>query len=119
MTFQSIRHAQQRVWPAVQKSLVLVRAQRDAVRNDRHPSKSAEARAKIPWNRVVANETVWALAKDDMLATEEQAAVVAAARAWVTTWEEDGLSSMDEQERALYDAVQALAGSLRDMSDVG
>lgn len=110
MTFQTIRSAQQAIWPAVQESLGIIRAQRHAVQeNPEVATKAAKARARTPWNRVVANEAVWAIAKADLLATPEQAAVVRAARAWVRTAPDDFLKQADDEERALYAAVQALA----------
>jgi hypothetical protein len=116
---ESIRHAQQRAWPAVRASLIRVRASRDVVLRDPHNATTAAlARAKRNWDHVVADETVWALAKDGLLATEENAAVVRAAQAWVRTWDLQELATMDGEERALYEAVQLFSASLRDMSDV-
>lgn len=109
MSYRTIRDAQQAIWPAVQASIERHRASREKVKLEgRAATAAAQARARVPWNRVVANEAVWAIAKADLLATKEEAAVVQAAREWAASWE-DALSDMDpELDRPLYDAVQAL-----------
>lgn len=110
MSFRTIRQAQTSVWPAVKKSIELQKAARDEVReNPRGATRAAQTRAALPWNRVVANETVWAIAKADLLMTPEHAGVIDAAREWVASWDEDILDDMDAEERRLYAAVQALA----------
>lgn len=111
MSFRDIRHAQQAVWPTVMDSLDRHREARNALRGNPNATVAAKARARIPWNRVVANETVWGLAKQGRLVLPEQAAVVQAARDWVKSWEDYDIAQigMDPWEKALYDAVRALA----------
>jgi hypothetical protein len=121
MSFQTIRQAQQRAWPRVRESLGIRKAQREAVHADpATATAAATARARIPWNRVVADETVWALAKEDLLNTPEDAEVIKAARAWAASWPngQPPTSDTDEPEdTALYAAVQALGASLRTIDD--
>lgn len=121
MSFRTIRDAQQTVWPRVKDSLDRHRHSRKLVEQDPSAhSAAAKARARVPWNHVVANETVWAIAKADLLNTAEQAAVLQAARAWAKSWQTLGppsLSTGDEQTDVdLYNAVQALA-SYAEVSD--
>jgi len=120
MTFQTIRHAQQQIWPRVRESIDIRRAQREAVaRNPTGATTAATARARIPHNRMVADEAVWAIAKENLLASPEQQAVVKAAQAWAkVTADEYEMVELQDDERALYDAVQALASSLADMDDI-
>lgn len=109
MTYSTIRHAQKQVWPEVQRSLTIRRAARDAVERD--PSlatAAARARARVPWSRVVSEETIWATAKADLLNTPEQAEVLTAAREWAKSWETAPDDSDDRTDRKLYDAVQRL-----------
>ena len=115
MRFQTIRSAQQTIWPKVRDNLDRIRVARESVTKD--STAAAQARARVPWNHVVANEAVWAIAKSDLLATPEQAAVVQAAKRWVATWDESDLSTMDGEERALYRAVQAYAASFDPPAD--
>lgn len=119
MTFQTIRSAQQAIWPTIKESLDIIRAQRHAVAdNPEVATKAAKARARLPWNRVVANEAVWAIAKADLLATPEQAEVVQAAREWALSWTDPPTEREDEPEDvALYNAVQALATAALEIPD--
>lgn len=112
MSFQTIRSAQQTIWPKVRESLDRIRVAREAVTKDSTPA--AQARARIPWNHVVANEAVWAIAKSDLLATPEAAAVVTAAREWLATTGPDMAEFpelYDPIDFALRDAVQAYVTS--------
>lgn len=114
MSFRTIRHAQSAVWPTVRESLEMHKKSRDATKNNPRATRSAQSRARIPWSRVVANETVWAVAKQGLLASEEAAAVITAAKAWVQDWESQGVvpnlrDGDDKTDIALYEAVQALA----------
>lgn len=112
MSFQTIRSAQQTIWPKVRESLDHIRVAREAVTKDSTPA--AQARARIPWNHVVANEAVWAIAKSDLLATPEAAAVVTAAREWLATTGPDMAEfpeDYDPIDFALRDAVQAYVTS--------
>lgn len=113
MSFKTVRHAQNTVWPPVRESLRLHQASRAAAREGKKLSSMEERDAKKSWNRVVSEETVWAIAKSDLLASPEVAAVVNAAKDWVHGCAELEIlpSDLDPQERALYDAVQALAAS--------
>jgi hypothetical protein len=64
---------------------------------------------------VVAEETVWSLAKQGLLCSEEQWAVIEAAREWVQSWDRaDGPpDEMDaEEDIKLYAAVQALGAAI-------
>jgi hypothetical protein len=119
MTFRDIRHAQQRIWPAVQDSIARHTAARDALTVD--SSTAAKARARKPWNRVVMEESVWAMAHEDLLATPEAAEVVRAAKEWAASWpeppEENGSDPEALTDCALYQAVQALASSLAAVPD--
>lgn len=121
MSYQTIRAAQQAVWPAVGRSLALHRGHREAAHaNPRLVSAAARARARVPWNRVVANETVWAIAKADLLNTPEQADVLRAARAWVKSWSNPPRDPVDlPEDIELYRAVQALVTVLDIPDDVG
>lgn len=111
MTYRTIRDAQQAIWPAVQASIERHRASREKVKLDgRAATAAAQARARVPWNRVVANEAVWAIAKADLLATKEQAAVVQAAREWAKSWGDD-FADMVPADEKLYDAVQVLVAT--------
>lgn len=110
MSYRTIRSAQQAVWPAVKDSIARHAASRRAVKEDPAVATvAARNRARKPWDRVVAEETVWAIAKADLLATPEQAAVIEAAREWARSWPTD--LDLDDEEVALYTAVQALATS--------
>lgn len=112
MSFRSIRNAQSAVWPTVKDSLRRVRASRALVAKDpSKASKSALQRARIPWDRVVANETVWAIARADLLATQAQAEVIHAARLWAKSWDPEppAVGRDDPEDVDLYAAVQALA----------
>lgn len=112
MSFKTIRSAQREVWPAVQESLDINRQQRAAVANDPDgATTAAKKRASTPWNRVVANETVFAIAKADLLATPEQAAVIEAARKWADSFGDDPPTNPlhdDPDDIALYEAIEAL-----------
>src|SRR5688500_13896065 len=108
MSYKTIRRAQQAVWPAVKDSLEMQKASRQLVAEDpRGATASARSRAQKPWNKVVSEETVWAIAKADLLATPEQAAVIQAARRWAKSWEPLDLEDMDYEDRLLYRAIQA------------
>lgn len=115
MSFKTIRHASQQIWPSVAESLDIHRKQRATVKADpRGATTSAKARADRPWNRVVSEETVWALAKADLLLDEEQQAVLKAAKEWARSWE-DGPPTLREdnlEDVELYSAVQALASAI-------
>lgn len=120
MSFRTVRVAQQTVWPRVRESLDRHRLSREAVKADRNATTAALARARKPWSRVVAEETVWAIAKEDLLATPEQAAVVKAAREWMKSWELVGGINREEDDRydiALYDAVQVLLATFDPPAD--
>lgn len=113
MSFRTIRSAQQAIWPRVWESLERHRHSRKLVAdNPKAHGAAARSRANVPWNRVVANETIWAIAKADLLNTPEQADVLTAARAWAKSWQDCGppSSSTDDQtDIDLYNAVQKLA----------
>lgn len=112
MSFQTIRSAQQTIWPKVRDSLDRIRASREAV--NENSTSAAKARARVPWNHVVANEAVWAIAKSDLLATPEAAAVVTAAREWLATTGPDMAEFpelYDPIDFALRDAVQNYVAS--------
>jgi ribonuclease D len=115
MSYRTIRDAQQATWPAVQASLERHKASRAATEAlGKAATAAAKARARTPWNRVVANETVWALAKADLLNSKEQAAVLTAAREWAHDLGPELLSypdDFDQVEHNLYRAVQVLIAS--------
>lgn len=85
MSFKDIRHVQQDVWPDVERSVKLQDASRVAGErlDPRVLSKSARNRLRIPRDRVIADETVWAIARADLLAVPEAAEVIRAAREWL------------------------------------
>lgn len=115
MSFRSVRDAQQAVWPRIRESLDRHRLSRDAIKaaDPRTVTTAALARARKPWSRVVAEEAVWAVAKEDLLATEQHAAVIKAAREWAASWANQGAPSVadgdDPCDVVLYAAVQNLA----------
>ena len=120
MSYRTIREAQKTIWPAVQESLERHRAARRAIEADpRSASTAARVRANRPWNRVVAEETVWAVAKADLLNTPEDAAVIQAARAWARSWSSPPDEHDEKEDRALYAAVQALAATPEIPDDIG
>jgi hypothetical protein len=110
-----VRTTTQAAWPAVKTSLEIHNAQRRAVKADPHgATQSARSRAEKPWSRVVAEETVWALAKQGLVCSEEQHAVVEAAKAWVRAFGNDvaGDPDAEPEDVELYRAVQALASAV-------
>jgi len=123
MSFRDIRHAQAEIWPDVQESIRLQDASREAAQ--RHPhdlTKSARRRAKVDRDRVIANETVWAIAKANALATPEAAKVIEAARAWLADhgpamvrYPED----YEESDFQLRDALNAYATTFHIDDDEG
>lgn len=121
MSFNTIRHAQKEIWPSVLKSIKLIQASRDAVRKDPHSAtRAATTRAHRPWNQVVANEAVWAIAKADLLCTPEQQAVVKAAREWAKMIGPDLAKypqDYEPEDFALRDAVNSLALSFTASED--
>jgi hypothetical protein len=119
MSYRDIRNAQQAVWPAIVASLDRHRASRLAIRRDPNPTVAAAARSRKPWDRVVAEETVWTLAKADLLCLPEQAAVVKAAKEWAASWMSlpPNPEVDEEADVALYAAVQALATAPANLPD--
>lgn len=119
MSFKTIRDAVSTVAPTVRESLEIHRAKREEVRaNPEAHSPAARTRAQRGWNRVVIEETVWAIAKNDLLASPEQRAVIEAAKAWAQTWQNDVVPNPehdDPADCALFDAVMAL---VREEEDV-
>jgi hypothetical protein len=115
MSYRTIRDAQQAIWPAVQKSIELHKASRATTEAlGKAATAAAKARARVPWNRVVVNETVWAIAKADLLNSSEQATVLTAAKLWahdlgpeITSYPDD----FEPVEHALYRAIQAWVAS--------
>jgi hypothetical protein len=103
----------------VRKSLDIRRLQREAVANDPSPTRAAVTRSRIPWNRVVADETVWAIAKADLLCSEETAAVIEAAKAWTKSFSSPPRADLDDPtDIALYAAVQSLGSSLESLTEL-
>jgi hypothetical protein len=110
VSFKTIREVQNTVWPVVRDSLDRVRESREATKKNPNATESARTRARKPWNKVVSEETVWAIAKADLLATPRERAVIQAAVEWYKTWGQ-GLppDSNDPQEDCdLHLAVQEL-----------
>lgn len=111
-----VRATSSAIWPAVKVSLEIRTAQRKAVAKDPDAfTPAARARAERSWTRVVLEESLWTLAKQGLLCSEEQQNVVEAARAWARSWiNADGPpDSMDAQEdQDLYAAIQALASAI-------
>lgn len=119
MSYRTVRQAQNAVWPPVRQSLELHQASRRAGREGKALSRMEERDNAKSWNRVVSEETIWAIAKADLLSTPEHAAVIKAAKAWASSCNEMGLtlSDLDTQERALFDALQELAVSFDPPAD--
>ncbi len=118
MSFQTIRSAQQTIWPKVRESLDRIRVAREAV--NENSTAAAKARARIPWNHVVANEAVWAMAKSDLLATPESANVVEVARRWLATTGPDMAEFPEDYDKIdfeLRDAIQAYVTSFDPPAD--
>lgn len=114
MSFKTVRHAQNTVWPSVRESLRLHQASRAAAREGKKLSSMEERDAKKSWNRVVSEETVWAIAKSDLLASPEAAAVVDAAKQWLRDVGPEMIEYPNDfgfADRKLRDAVQSLAAS--------
>lgn len=108
MSFLTIRRAQQTIWPLVKDSLELHKESREATRNNPNATNAAKTRARVPWDRVVANEAVWALAKSDLLATPAEAKVIEAAVKWAETMPEEDVDHLDQEEADLLLAVEEL-----------
>lgn len=120
MSYRTIREAQKTVWPRVRESLDRHRASREAVANDPFASSAAQTRAKVPWNRVVADETVWAIAKADLLSSPDQAAVLTKARNWARDVGRDIAAhpqDFEHTDRELYRAIQAWLATLEEIPD--
>lgn len=116
--FQTVRHAQQTVWPVIRVSLDLHRAARDAYRaNPAGATTAAATRAEKPWTRVVADEAVWAVAKQGLLLSEESTAVIEAAKKWAKLGPVGSDLGDDPEDIELYEAVQTLASSLAEMNE--
>lgn len=114
MSYKTVRHAQNAVWPTVRESLRLHQASRAAAWEGKKLSRMEERDAKKSWNRVVSEETVWAIARSDLLASPEEAAVLAAAKQWLRDVGPEMIEYPEEfgfADRKLRDAVQALATS--------
>lgn len=115
MSFKNIRAVQQQIWPMVRDSIDRVRDSRKAVEaNPAGATSAALTRARKPWNKVVMEETVWAIAKSDLLITPEERTVLDRAIEWAESWDKaDGPpDEMDAQEDCdLHLAVQELLTS--------
>jgi len=109
MSYRTIRQAQQVAWPKVKQSLGLHKASRAALRHGEHGSAMEVRDARKSWDRVVMDETVWAIAKADLLASPEHAAVIQAARNWAKLGPIGSDWGDSDEDIALYNAVQALA----------
>ena len=124
MSFKTVRQGQNTVWPTVRESLRLHQASRAAAREGKKLSRMEERDNAKSWNRVVSEETVWAIARADLLASPEHAAVIQAAIKWTAGLEPLGLTpdDLDTDERALYDAVQTYVaeqiGNIDDVEDL-
>ncbi len=83
MSYKDIRHAQAQVWPAVEASMKRQDLSRLLTNQDPagHTS-SARRRARIPRDQVVVTETIWALAKADLLCNGETQKLIDAVRKW-------------------------------------
>jgi len=118
MSYRTVASAQKTVWPAVKKSLRLHRLSRQAVACGAEVSAKARQNADRSWDRIVMEETIWATAKADLLASPEHAALVQAARNWAKTWKSTPPSVADHDDDpadvALYKAIQDLATSPSD-----
>lgn len=70
-------------------------------------------RLKNLWRRI-CEQTLWALRKNDLLRSPEDAAVIAAARAWAATWvvppteDSDRMVQVGDEDIDLYTAVSEL-----------
>lgn len=117
MSYRTIRLAQQATWPKVRESLALHRASRAALRDGAAPTAMAARDARKPWDRVVMEETVWAIAKANQLASPEAAEVIRAARAWAAVGPIGDDYGDDPEDIALYEAVQALVSTPSEVPD--
>jgi hypothetical protein len=107
VSFKTIREVQNTVWPVVRDSLDRVRESREATKKNPNATESARTRARKPWNKVVSEETVWAIAKANLLATPDQRAVIEAATDWYYAWGGFG-PGPDEEDYELYGVVEKL-----------
>jgi hypothetical protein len=108
VSFKTIRDTLTTVWPQVRESLDRVRESRDAVRaNPGAASVSAQTRARRSWNKVVAEETIWAIAKADLLTTPQEREVLEAAKDWYYAWGGIG-PRHDDEDYELYGVVEKL-----------
>ena len=117
MSFRTVREAQQALWPTVRESLDRHRELRDRVKADRNATTAAQARARKPWSRVCSEETVWAAAKADRLATDLQVELVKAARAWYACGPDASDEELDAADGALSRAVGAYLTDLSTIDD--
>jgi hypothetical protein len=106
VSFKTIREVQNAVWPVVRDSLDRVRESREATKKNPQATESARTRARKPWNRVICEETVWAIAKANMLATPKERAVIDAAQEWYCSWGGFGPEAEDKEDTELYEAVE-------------
>ena len=121
MSYKDIRHAQRVVWPEVEKSMRRQDAARLVVqrRPELHTS-SARRRARTPRDEVIAQETIWALAKNDLLLTPATQKVIQVARRWLAIVAADVESFPEDFEPIdveLRDALAELALDIRPDED--
>lgn len=112
MSYRTVASAQQAVWPKVRESLRLHRASRAAAARGEALSNMEKRDARKSMEHIAANETVWAIAKADLLNSPEQAAVLRAARVWakaIGPYLINEPHNAEPEEHELYRAVQELA----------
>jgi len=108
VSFKTIRDTLTTVWPQVRESLDRVRESRDAVRaNPDGASSSAQTRARRSWNKVVAEETIWAIAKADLLTTPQERKALETLKDWYYTWGGFG-PGPDDEDYELYGVAEKL-----------
>jgi len=117
MSYKTVRQAQQAAWPKVKESMRLHRASRAAHLRGEQLSSMEQRDLRKSIERVASDETVWALAKMDLLASQARADVIIAARDWAKSCPPLSEYDMDAEEAALYAAVQALATDPADIPD--
>ena len=102
-----IREIQTSNWPVVRDSLRRHREGRRATTElGDQATPAARHRLRKPWDRIVFEEVVWMLAKEHVICTPAQTAVVNAAKEWAKEYGD--LDDPAPCDRALYKAVQDL-----------
>lgn len=109
-----IEHARKKVWPEVQRLIDqsthriadLAGVEEAAFSYlEEYVATGNNARNR---RRVICSETIWALARMGLLRTGQEGDVIAAAKAWASSWEEGDLNDALPEDLALVKAVSSL-----------